>query len=136
MKIDTLNKNEELPNIHDSAFYGFSYRENDKTLLVELSNHYMNKFFKIQFHNVLVLNCEMCQFWGKSPYVFDWNIDENEILIKNIMEKQKNNESKFWCSILRTPKEYIQINITFTSGDTIDIVCEFIEFEEREMNTI
>lgn len=135
MKIDELNKNNELPDIHNSDFYGFSYRENDKILFIELLNFSLNKSFKIQFQNVLVLNCEMCQFLGRNISINDWKLSQEDTLIKNITEKQKSNEKKYNSSLLSVQKKYIEITINLKSGDNIEIVCESIDFEEREINS-
>lgn len=65
MRIDYTNK-EIIDNeiyVHDSIFEGFLYKSTEKQLLVEFKNDYLEKTFNIQFYNVLILNCEMCEFW-------------------------------------------------------------------------
>lgn len=133
MKIDYTNKNviKDEINIHDSIFEGFLYKENERMLLLKLNNYCLNRIFTLQFCNILILNCEMCQFWGESPNVLDWEVSENEHLIKEIMKKQNNNKKLYKYSLVDEEMFYIETIITLTSGDTINIVCEYVEFQEE-----
>ena len=74
------------------------------------------------------MNCEMCQFWGESPNVLDWEVSDNERLIKEIIKKQNNNKKLYKDSLVDEEMFYIETIITLTSGDTINIVCEYVEF--------
>ena len=133
MRIDHKNKKiiDKKINIHDSIFEGFSYDEGEKILLLKLKNYCLNKIFKLQFCNILVMNCEMCQFWGQSPNILNWEVSDEEKLIKDIMKKQNNNKELYRYSIVNTEEAYIETIITLTSGDTISTVCEYIEFQEE-----
>lgn len=132
MKITYFNKNiiDNKINIHDSIFRGFNYDDENKTLLLKMNNYCVNKVFTILFYNVLILNCEMCQFWGKSPNVLEWRVSKEETFIKKIIQKQNSNKELSKYSLVDQRKNYIETIITLTSGDTINIVCEYIEFEE------
>lgn len=131
MIIDYKNENLiEEKNIHDSIFEGFMYNEETKVLLIELKNFVQHKQFKLEFVNVLVLNCELCQFWGKGPNILDWEIANPKYLTQNIIDKQSDDKMLYNNSLVDVEKNYIETIITLTSGDTIAIVCEYIEFIE------
>lgn len=135
MKIDYKNKNvinDEIY-IHDSIFEGFSYKEEEKKIVIELENYCLKKSFKLQFCNALIFNCEMCEFWGKSPNILDWEVSKDEPLIQKMKKKQKDNNELYWTSLVDLEKSYVESRITLTSGDTIEIVCEYIEFEEENL---
>ena len=136
MKIEYTNRNlidNEL-NIHDAIFKGFIYDDMEKILLLELENYYLNKKYKLQFYNVLILNCEMCQFWGKSPNILDWEVCDKNSLIQNMIKKQNENKESYKCSLVDIKKSYLETIITLSSGDTITIVCEYIQFQEDDAN--
>lgn len=134
MRIDYTNK-EIIDNeiyVHDSIFEGFLYKSTEKQLLVEFKNDYLEKTFNIQFYNVLILNCEMCEFWGKSPHILNWETSDDENLIKEMKKKQNDNKELYSGSLVDTEKSYVETMIILSSGDTIKIVCEYIEFQEEK----
>lgn len=134
MRIDYKNKDQiNQIYVHDSIFEGFIYREEDKNLYINLKNYCINKIFKLLFCNVLIINCELCQFWGESPNILDWEVSENGSIIQNIKKKQKENNKLYSNSLVDLEKSYMEVKITFTSGDIIEIVCEYIEFEEDDL---
>lgn len=47
------------------------------------------------------------------------------------MKKQNNNKKLYKYSLVDEEMFYIETIITLTSGDTINIVCEYVEFQEE-----
>jgi len=118
--------------VHDSIFEGFTYKEDEKEVLIEMRNYFLKKTFKIKFCNTIVLNCEMCQFWGRSDNILNWEIDNVQSFLKDVIKKQKENEKLYEFSLLSKGKKYIESRFIQSSGDVITIVCEYIEFQEEE----
>ena len=136
MTIDYTNRhliNDKI-NIHDSIFEGFIYREKEKLLLIELKNYSLNTTYNLNFYNVIAVNCEMCQFWGKSPNILDWQVCDNENLMQAIVNKQNSNKDLYKNSLINTKKSYLETVITLTSGDTINIVCEHIDIKRLQLH--
>ena len=134
MRIDYSNKN-KVDDIytHDSIFEGFYYNYEEKKIIMELENYYTKKKLKFQFCNALIFNCEMCEFWGKSFRVANWENVNDEQLIQKMKKKQKDNNDLYWTSLVDLNKEYLETKFILCSGDIIEIVCEYVEFEEENL---
>lgn len=51
-------------------------------------------------------------------------------------KKQNDNKELYSGSLVDTEKSYVETMIILSSGDTIKIVCEYIEFQEEKMVAI
>lgn len=75
----------------------------------------------------------MCEFWGKSFRVANWENVNDEQLIQKMKKKQKDNNELYWTSLVDLNKEYLETKFILCSGDVIEIVCEYVEFEEENL---
>ena len=136
MRIDYSNKgiiDSKDIYVHDAVFTGFNYDYEKNIIEFEAIEYYYKKHFKFKFCNVLGFEMLSCDFWGRSLRILDWqsaNFTKSEIVPKFL---KLNNDDKniYNCSRLKDNK-YFETLFTFISGDTLTIVCEYIEFEENE----
>ena len=131
MKIENSNGNiinTEIY-IHDDIFNNLLYDKNSNTLrlLLSKSNECEDKY-EINYINVIAFEVTSCDYWGKSPHILDFEYVEysNCKLLPALYEKQKKMPYNPECR-LTYKKEYIDTIITFTSGDQMTVVCEYID---------
>lgn len=86
-----------------------------------------NKYY-IDFLNVVGFKMSSCDFWGRSPHIFDFEYvdsDDNTIVLELLKRVQKDSPCR-----LDNPKKYFESVITFTSGDRLIVACESIVFSD------
>lgn len=128
MKIDYTNKDiiNEI-NINNLIFQGFIYEEIERLLTIKLNDFGLSETLKIEFFNVLILNCNMYQPCKVDDEIIEFKISDSENLIKDIRKKLIENSYK--SSVLDLEKNYIELEITLKSENKISIVCEYIEIK-------
>lgn len=112
--------------IHDSILDKFCFNRSEKKLHLTILKDIDNKAYSIDFLNVIGFEMTSCDFWGASPYIFDFEyVEYNEqIIIPKLFNKNNNNDGSF-CT-LSDREKYIETVITFTSGDQLRVACESI----------
>lgn len=134
MKIDAFNKdiiNTSTINIHDSIFINMTYHYFEKKIdFIAKNDQNMKKTYHLEFFNVIGYEMISCEFWGKSPYIFDWEVKkaQDQALIAKLTKEQK--VQNYPYSRLKNDTKYFESTITFTSGDRLTIACEYICFNE------
>ncbi len=113
--------------IHDCIIDDLYFNRVNKVLtLVIKENNQIEKINSLKFINVIGFEMSACDFWCSSPHVFDFEYvkNENATIIPRMFDRAKSeNES---LAKLKKPDDYIEVIITFTSGDTLIIACETI----------
>ena len=130
--IDMLEESGSLY-VHDAIFSGFSYNYDENLISFEAENHYENSRLKFSFINVLGVKILCADFWGSSNrlHICESGKDYNYPLLNELKERdQKDGIPKERISTLDNAVEII---FTLVSGDCIDIVCEYLEFDTMEM---
>lgn len=131
MRIDVINGeviNKKEVSIHDFIFNGLNYNYKENTVCIYLLNAETNKKnITITYLNVIAFTMIACDFWGSSPHILDWEFvkGEEQLLTNNIIETKESH--KYTYSKIDNAKRYMETIITFSSGDTLTIVCEYIE---------
>lgn len=132
MRIDYSNK-EVIDSkdiyVHDAVFTGFNYDYENNIIEFEAIEYYYKKHFKFKFCNVLGFEMLSCDFWGHSPHINVWYISDTNDLSTKMKDIQR---EKKWELRLEDTSKWVESIIAFISGDTLTIVCEYIEFEEHE----
>ena len=131
MRINKTNLNEIKASdvyMHDDRLLNlkYNYQERKITLLIcdEFDN---NKSYNVDFIDVIGFYCTGCDFWGISPYIFDFELVEkdNQIVIQELKKHgEKTPHFKFKMEL----DDYLEIRMTFTSGDRLRIACREIVF--------
>ena len=112
--------------IHDDILEEFSFHRAEKKLHLSILKELNNKRISIDFLNVIGFEMTSCDFWGSSPYIFDFEYveDRDNTIIPKLFDKKDNNHYPF-CP-LNDREKYIETIITFTSGDQLIVACESI----------
>lgn len=134
MIIDVTNGeiiNSNVVYIHDSILEEFYFNRTEKKLHLSILKEEgsCNKRFPIDFLYVIGFEMTCCDFWGTSPYIFDFEyVDHKDnTIIPKLFKKKENNDYPF-CS-LDDQEKYFETIITFTSGDQLIIACKNIIIE-------
>lgn len=134
MKIDAFNKdiiNTSTIYIHDSVFINMTYNYFEKKIDFKSQNDQnITKIYHLEFFNVIGYEMISCEFWGKSPYIFDWEVKkkEDQALIAKLVKEQNDHHYPYSC--FSNDTKYFESVITFTSGNKLTIACEYIYFSE------
>ena len=132
MRIDYSNK-EVIDSkdiyVHDAVFTGFNYDYENNIIEFEVIEYYYKKHFKFKFGNVFGFEMLSCDFWGHSPHINVWYTSDTNDLSTKMKDIQR---EKKWELRLKDTNKWVESIISFISGDTLTIVCEYIEFEENE----
>lgn len=117
--------------LHDMICINWGFNYNDKTLVLALDKELQEgKRIKVIFNNVFAHKMISCDFWGPSPHIFSWSlVDEKDCFLRQQIEKEiRTNE--YVLSRFDSETHYMEIEIVFTSGDVLRILCQSISIEE------
>ena len=112
--------------LHDDILEEISFDRKNKKLHLILFRECDNRKISMFFLNVIAFEMTACDFWGESPYIFDFEYiapDERTIIPKLFERKEKFDDPA--CT-LGYPEMYIETEMTFVSGDRLIIACESI----------
>ena len=117
---DIINSKEIY--LHDAVFHGLNYDYNTKKLRIEYDcNELYMKYKKMVFCNVSAFKMTACEIWGKSPHIFDFEISSENALTKKMLQLNLEVSSKI--------EKSFETKLTFSSGDELLVLCEYIIFE-------
>ena len=116
--------------VHDMQCYAVNFAYENKTLLLLLiGEHAEDASLEIRFNGVLGYEMTSCDFWGPSPHVFGWSLvpdNERALLPRYLAEAEEHGLDQ--TSIQRN-REYMEIEVQFTSGDTLTLLCRCIDIQ-------
>ena len=129
-KIDYKNKEiiEKLY-VHDAYFTGFKYDYPENRIYIEAIEYYYGKKFHITFHDVIFFEMQSLDFWGKSLRILDWELCAKKN--SSFAEIIENNKEDFKYARRKNVEDIIESVIVITSGDTLTIFCDNIDFVEE-----
>ena len=129
MKIDKTNGsiiNTREVYIHDDVLNEFFFDRAEKQLHLVLLKARNNHRICIDFYNVIGFKMTSCDFWGGSPYIFDFEyVEEKDRTIVPELFGRKEMYNDPVC-ILEAPENYIETKMTFVSGDYLVVACKSI----------
>ena len=113
--------------IHDDMLLSLQFNKNEKTILLYLKKFADEKSeYTIKFNNVIGFDMTSCDFWGASERI-DWfsYLDKQERVLIPRLQKQ-------WQDVphvtsIPSYDDYIEIDLSFISGDKLRIACTTIE---------
>lgn len=115
-------------NIHDDILEEFYFDRTKKKLHLSIlkEREFDSERFSIDFLNVIGFEMTSCDFWGASPHILDFEYVEksDNTIISQLFKKRDENDYPF-CR-LTNQENYIEVMITFVSGDQLIIACESI----------
>ena len=134
MRIDKSNANiinSKSIYIHDDKLILLQFDRDTNTLNMFLEQTWPVKFdYTIEFAKVGGFEMTACDFWGKSECVLDFEYVEGEsqTIIPKLLKKWLSIE-KYESNDFLLENQFETI-ITFASGDTLIISCEYIQFNK------
>lgn len=132
MKIKAENGsmiNSKTVNIHDFILESFLFDRQNNELVLRLLDEQNNLQHSLIFEGVIGFEMSACNYWGKSPYILDFEYmdpSEQKIIVKLFDKNEKENYP--FCE-LKDISVYLETMITFVSGDQLFIACESIQID-------
>lgn len=118
--------------VHDTQCYAVNFAYENKTLLLLLlGEREEDASLEIRFYGVLGYEMTSCDFWGPSPHVFGWSLvpdNERTLLPRYLAEA---GEYGYDQTGLQRNQEYMEIEVQFTSGDTLAVLCCSITIQQK-----
>ena len=137
MRIDKSNAtiiNSKSIYIHDDKLSLLQFDRDKNILTMVLKQIWPIKFeYTIEFINVIGFEMTSCDFWGRSECILDFEYVEFEK--QTIIPKL----AKKWLSVEKDKdnawllENQFETIITFSSGDTLIISCEHIQFNKAPL---
>lgn len=143
MRINAANAyiiNPQGINLHDCILEGIRFDRIKKELCLEVLDNRNAEYSKgrcstwigqgqhsILFRQVIGLEMTACDFWGMSPYIFDFeytNSKDSPLIAKLFAEIERGN---YDSCCLKSRAHYFQTTMTFSSGDRLTIASGQIE---------
>lgn len=110
--------------VHDMQCHAVNFAYENKTLLLLLlGEREEDASLEIRFHGVLGYEMTSCDFWGPSPHVFGWRLilDEERVLLPRYLAEA--GAHGLDQTSIRKDQEYMEIEVEFTSGDSLKVLC-------------
>lgn len=134
MKITYQNKNviEENISIHDALFEGFTYNYDNKCIHLCVNEYHNGIKFNMNFVNVYGMEMFSYDAWGPGYNIMEWIlVDSSE---DRFMRCLLSSSEAYSFTRLISKDKLLGTSFTLNSGDTLTIVCEYIEFSEEVLS--
>ena len=121
--------------IHDDVLVTVAFDRAKSMLTAEMIRNAPNRpHYFIYFKNTVGLSISDCAFWGRSPYVLDFEYvtDQECKLLLQIKDQMKGLSPSKSCKLL-ADQSFFETRMVFVSGDTLEVICEAIEFSEHQI---
>ena len=116
--------------LHNSYFKQINYNDENKILYVICQDYNNNKIKTIHFYNVIYFEMQNGYYWGKMDgRIINWELEEGKYGLNRL--KQLYQENNGDLSELNKLK-YIDSVFLSCEGNKFTIVCEEIEYNERD----
>lgn len=118
--------------LHDAILQKLNFNYSEKKLIIQLSvDSIPNSYLELIFLETIGFNMTSCDFWGKSPHILDFEYVESKDceLLSSLREKKTNFPYNPLCK-LNEDEVFWECLFTFSSGDTLRIVCETLQIRQ------
>lgn len=120
--------------IHDSFFEGFYYDYEKRQISFSCMDGLFEKRINLLFDNVIFTEMQSCEFWGPGNSIYAMWHEEDTHQMRHLKDTANLNKGKYDDSFFTDEKKYIQIQIQLNSGDSLLIICESMEWNEKSLN--
>ena len=120
--------------LHDAILQNLNFNYFEKKLTIQLGvDGIPNSYLELNFSETIGFNITSCDFWGKSPHVLDFEyIEKNECeLLSSLRETKTEFPYNPLCK-LNEDEVFWECLFTFSSGDTLRVVCETLTILEQQ----
>ena len=116
--------------LHDTVCRNWYFDYGQKQLIVHLEcEDSIEKPSQITFNNVLGHEMVSCDFWGASPHILSWNVLTNAQRYLYPRYVNEINKNGYVFARLLPDERYMEVEILFTSGDKLTVLCQDILVE-------
>lgn len=121
--------NSNMVNVHDFILENFTFNRQINELVLTLFDEENNLQHIMRFAGVIGFEISACNYWGKSPYILDFEYVEpgDQKIVGKLFAKNKKGYHPF-CE-LKDISGYLETMFTFTSGDQLCIACESVQID-------
>ena len=131
MRISYENRNIiEQMQIHDSEFTGFAYDYERRQITMSCNNVFLKRSYVLVFENVVLTHLQSCSFWHGGNSIMWINVIEDNEHLCDLYHIQNSNPELYCGSQLDKGINYITMELTINSGDTLLISCESLNYLE------
>lgn len=131
MRIDRNNCqliNTNKVDIHDAVIKDIHFDTNNKMIAIRFCISSEN-IVDILFYDIISIQSKLCDFWGKSPNVLDFQYIKDSLILNNLQLEYVTNKYPF--AQVKDFHNYFEAAITFASGNVCSIVCRYIEIKNQ-----
>ena len=118
--------------VHDDTLQQVVFNRCNRTLELFISKHNNEESstYVIKFAKTVGFEMTSCNYWGESSHILDFEYLErtHNVLLPRLYSRNCGEFAPF-CE-LSSDKDYIETLMTFSSGDQLRIVCEYIIIAE------
>ena len=122
---EIINSNEYL--LHDYEFLTLEYKSNEKQLIMQARSEISNEIKPIIFEETINFEARMCDYWGPSPYIYNWEACARKrgAIRERILLEAQENGYRIDCI-----ENFMEICIVLSSGNKIVIVCQRVIIQD------
>lgn len=116
---------------HDSYFKQILYDDENKILYVTCQDYHYKKLKMLTFYNVVYFEIQNGYYWAKGgdESIIDWDLIDDNSGLERLKKLNEENHS----TNLDLEKKYVESYFVSSLGNKIIIICEEINYEERDM---
>lgn len=113
---------------HDSVLEKLIFDKSYSKLRAELEKNAYTSYNIIEFVNTVGFEMTSCNFWGISQNVLDFEYIEKDMreLLPRLYNAQKYDSTEPLFK-LAFDVDYMEVKMTFVSGDILTVVCEYVD---------
>ena len=128
-----LIKHDNIKYDHDAKFRGLCYDYLEKSIQIKVNNLYYKKTLYLNFYNVIFFDVKNCEFWEKYDEISCFYIEENQTKLEELKNEYISNYESYKFSSFDINVDFFTFGIEIKSGDYVTIICEKIEYEEKDL---
>lgn len=123
---EQINANQYI--LHDYEFLTLMFSK-EKQLVMRTKSENGKEAIMVIFEETISFEARMCDYWGPSPYIYDWSGsagNRGEIYKRIQTETNGNGYS------VDDMEKFMEICLTLSSGNQIRIVCQIAIIQAEE----
>lgn len=117
--------------VHDDILQQVVFNRSNHSLELYIIKYNNEKVtYTIKFIETVGFEMTSCNYWGESPHILDFEYLDHahNVLLPRLFSRYCDEFAPF-CK-LSVDKSYIETLMTFSSGDQLRVVCEYIMIDE------
>lgn len=131
---NNIDKISEL-NLHDSELNEIICKYDEYKIIIPIKHYYLKKDMLLVFEDVLYSQISYYKLWGNGNYIFQCEINEDDVLIeqlKDMQVKELRQPLVTWSKLIECEnlEDFFSLTLLLNSGDKINIISRKLSFNE------